>query len=50
MNMNTQAGQGSGQLLPNINQDNKAYWGNKQNQGVTKAFPALSNMLITLMG
>ncbi len=31
MTMNTQARQGFVQLLPNINQDNKALLGNKQN-------------------
>ena len=34
MSMNTQSGQGFGQLLLNKNQDNKALLGNKQNQGV----------------
>ena len=34
--MNTQAGQGFGQPLPNINKDNKVLVENKQNQGVTK--------------
>ncbi len=34
--MNTQAGQGFGQLLPNINQNNKAFLVIKQNQQVTK--------------
>ena len=34
--MDTQAGQGFVQLLPNINQDNKALFGNKQNQRLTK--------------
>jgi hypothetical protein len=34
--MDTQAGQWFIQLLPNINQDNKAFLGNKQNLRVTK--------------
>ncbi len=37
MSMNTQAGQGFGQTLSNINQDNKVLIENKQNQGVTKS-------------
>ena len=37
MSMNTQSGQGFGQLLLNKNHDNKALLGNKQNQGVTKS-------------
>ncbi len=37
MSMNTQAGQGFGQPLPNINKDNKVLVENKQNQGVTKS-------------
>ncbi len=36
MTMNTQARQGIIQLLPNINQDNKAFLGNKQNKGNKK--------------
>jgi hypothetical protein len=31
MSMNTQAGEGFGQPLPNMNQDNQAWLGNKQN-------------------
>ncbi len=34
--MNTQAGQGFSQPLPNINQDNKVLVENKQNQVITK--------------
>ncbi len=36
MSINTQAGERFSQLLPNINQDNKAWLANKQNQRVTK--------------